>query len=217
MIRSREIALAMALCLAALAGSCSGDKGTNSDGDNGGGESPFLPRTSARNLLRNLATAYAERDSVAYDSLLARDFRSFFSEDDQEIGEGWTLEDEHDAHARMFGSEDVLTLTLSFNLGAVELDEERTTVDDSLYASIISSVNLLLYGRTPAFPDEVAEYQVLGAREKFWFRKNGWTDPANGLPVWSIVEWMALEPAASKEHYTWREIKALFLAESKAP
>ncbi len=217
MIRSRGIALAMALCLAALAGSCSGDKGTNSDGGDGGDEGPFLPRTSARNLLRNLAAAYAERDSAAFDSLLARDFGFFESEEDQEIGARWTLQNEHDAHARMFGSEDVLTLTLSFNLGTVVLDEERTTIDDSVYVSIISNVNLLLYGLTPAFPDEVDEYLVLGAREEFWFRKNGWTDPEDGQPVWTIVEWKSLEPEASEEHYTWGEIKALFVPEFDPP
>ena len=152
----------------------------------------FLSRTSPKNLLENLKASYEERDIAEYDSLLARDFTFFLSPDDQHIEERFDRQQEIGVHENMFDGELVQDLRLTFDPvheSNIVLDEEKSTPDDTWYTTVITNVDLYLFGATPGHPDEPAQgYQMENGQEQFWFRKTGWTD-AEGDSIWTIVEW----------------------------
>ena len=115
----------------------------------------FLPNTSPENLLLNLEKAYDERILVAYDSLMATDFLFYFSEEDQQqFPESYDWQDEHAAHSRMFDPAWVQDLQLSFNIGELTLDEERTTVNDTVWTATVDQVDLYIYGKSPQHPND---------------------------------------------------------------
>jgi hypothetical protein len=167
---------------------------TKNEPDNGG-DPPliFLPRTSPQNLMKNLKAAYEQRDITEFDSLLDPVFTFFFSEEDQNIGERLNRDEEIGIHRGMFDSDMVQDLNLSFDMGAVTLDEERTTVDDSLYVMTLTNVDLYLYGKTPQFPlEDPRGYEMENGQERFWFHKRDYTHPVTKEPIWTIVEWLEL-------------------------
>ncbi len=153
----------------------------------------FKPRTSPQNLMKNLMAAYELRDVTEFDSLLDQAFTFFFSEQDQDISEPYNRDVEIAIHGVMFDSDWVQDLTLSFDMGPLTLDEERTTVDDSLYVMTLTNVDLYLYGKTPLFPLEDARgYEMENGQERFWFHKLDYTHPVTKEPIWTIVEWLEL-------------------------
>jgi hypothetical protein len=178
--------------------------------------SPYLPRTSPANLLHNLQKAYEQRNIAEYDSLLAKDFIFMISREDQQnphFDDSWGKGEEVLIHTRMFDAEMVQTLTVAF-VGAAAVWDPA----DSMYTVVISNVNLLLYGSTPAHPIDVKEYRVVNGRAKFWFRKNGWAASPKPDSIWTIVKWeddafarrAGGHPPVSEEQ-SWGSIKALFL------
>jgi hypothetical protein len=191
--------------LAAFAG-C-GDKETDPGHHE---QSPFLPRTSASNVLHNLRQAYLDRNVAQYDSLLADDFTFVLSVEDQQkpdMPDNWTRDIEVAIHRHMFDPAMAQTLILAFDPADPVWDSA-----DNMYAALISNVSLYLYGSTPAHPTDVKEYRVTGGRGKFWFRKNGWLAPGTADSVWTVVKWQD-NPIGSRgtvESQTWGSIKALY-------
>jgi hypothetical protein len=167
--------------LAAFAG-C-GDKETDPGHHE---QSPFLPRTSASNVLHNLLQAYAHRNMAEYDSLLADDFTFVLSLEDQqrpEMPHSWGRDTEILIHTHMFDADLVRTLTVAFEMGDAVWDP-----GEHLHTASVSNVDLYLYGVTPAHPTDVKEYRASG-QAKFWFRKNAWLSPCTRDSVWTIVKW----------------------------
>ena len=213
-MKSRSRVLIAILGLAALALSCSDDKSTNS---NGGEQDPYLPRTSPENLLENLMLAYKHRDVAMLDSLLDRDFTFFFSEEDQDIGDRLDREDEIPIHEEMFDPDRVEELILSYEIGEITLDEERTTVQDSIYVATVESVYLFVLCPPPwDLHGDLLEFELEHGRERFWFRKVSWVDPGSRKPIWKIIEWRELSggtgPSAPvpTDDVSWGSIKAMF-------
>jgi hypothetical protein len=154
----------------------------------------FVPRTSVANLLENLKAAYDERVPAEYESLLARDFVFVFSDLDQTDptvpSDDLTREDEVRIHESMFDATLVQTLTLRFHydIQELEIDEEYTTENDTIWTLYVTNVYLYLYGGTPQHPNEPEGYELDGGVEQLWFRKNSWTH-SNGSPIWTIMRW----------------------------
>jgi hypothetical protein len=164
---------------------------------NGNIESKFKPRTSPENLLYNLRMAYDERDLSEYDSLLASDFTFFLSPDDIHIAERFNRFEEIEAHQNLFDADLVQQLRLTFDdvtSADVSLDPAKTSVQDSLWTTTLTNVDLYLFGKTPnEHPDEPpGAYQMDDGQEQFWFRRNSWKNPQTGDYIWTIVEWQEL-------------------------
>jgi len=148
---------------------------------------PFLLRTTSQNLLYNLKQAYKLRNAAEYESLLARDFTFVLSAEDAakpDMPDQWGRDPEIQIHQRMFDADMVQQLTLEFVVEDLVWDPT-----DNMYTTIISNVNLYLYGSTPSHPNDPKEYRVANSRAKFWFRKNGWTAPGNPDSIWTVVKW----------------------------
>ncbi len=200
------------LCMAILLASCSGERPTYPWVEPTPG---FRPRTSVQNLLHNLHMAYDERNLTAFDSLLAEDYRFFFAKEDQDIADSLTAAQEHEIHTHMFGLDYVAKLVLSFDIGQVTRDTLEWLPEDDVWTMTITNVDLYVFGRTPRFPeDELKAYEMEDGRQRFWFRRNPWTDPATGDRIWTIVRWRELErgktSAAAPDESTWGQVKWVF-------
>jgi hypothetical protein len=147
---------------------------------------PFLKPTSPENLLANLKTAYRERETAEYESLLAMDFTFVLSPEDAGqpgMPSQWGRNTEIGIHQRMFDEGLVTYLALDFVVGDRVFDDT-----DQLWTVTITNVDLSLTGMTPDHPTPKS-YSVLDGTSKFWFRQNDWTVPGTSDRVWSIVKW----------------------------
>jgi len=152
----------------------------------------YLPRTSAENLLANLKTAYEERQTAPYESLLATDFEFYFAEQDIQIATKYTRDDEIEVHRNMCNSSDVDYVRLEFTLGELLPDPTHADPkypDRNLWTLTATNVDLELRRREGG---DVKTYQLDDGIQKFWFREEAWTDPKNGGKVWTIVQWNEL-------------------------
>lgn len=154
--------------------------------------SVYEPRTSPANLLKNLRTAYLLREAAQYESLLAKDFEFYFSEEDQHIAEKYTRDDEIGVHRRMFSSDEVQQLTLSFNASALTEDVNKPDPkypDRNLWTITLTNVDLLLRRTELGAPKT---YELQEGIEQYWFRQESWIDPDSGQKIWTIVQWKEL-------------------------
>jgi hypothetical protein len=176
----------------------------------------YLPRTTPQNLLHNLKKAYKYRNIAELESLLAENYTSVISEEDQQkpdMGDttyAWGHDTEVSIHMRMFDAEYVQTLSLEYTIG----DPIWDAVLD-MYVVDVQDVSLYLYGSTPGHPTEVREYRVSDGSSRFWFRKNPWTTGARHNSIWTIVRWED-EPVGLRtilgppDRQSWGSIKARF-------
>ncbi len=155
-------------------------------GDHSDKESPFKPRTSPENLLMNLRAAYLERDPVQFDSLLAKDFTfevSEWSVQEENLEPSWGREEEMRIHHHMFEGTSIQQLTLEFDIGPRKDPDEGEEGD-----VVIEIHNVTMYLHAFIEGEEIQK-RVNGDMSRFLFRKNGWTDPATGDSIWTIVRW----------------------------
>ncbi len=155
-------------------------------------EDPYLPRTSAANLLLNLKTAYLLREVAPYESLLARDFEFYFSEEDQSIAEKLTRDEEISIHRNMFGSDEVQNITLSFTTGDLTEDVNKPDPrypDRNLWTITLTNVDLTL---RVVNEGQTTTYELQDGIEQYWFREEAWTDRKTGDKIWTIVQWKEL-------------------------
>jgi hypothetical protein len=159
--------------------------------------------------------AYQERDLIEFDSLLAKDYRFYFAEEDQDLADSLTAEQEVGVHNNLFDSDYVAQLVVSFDMGQVTRDTLEWSPKDDVWTMTITNVDLYVFGRTPRFPeDELRAYEMEDGRQRFWFRRNPWTHGPSGDRIWTIVRWQELErdktsPAAPDES-TWGQIKVAY-------
>lgn len=183
---------------------------------------PFLPRTSAENLLHNFRMAYEHRDAVEIDSLLSADFVFYFSEWDQgrpEIPESWSRDMELEAHASMFDEDYVVTIQLDFVHDVPAPDSALTTEQDTVWTANVSDFDLELFGTPRSHPGGGPQlYKVDDGEVRFWFRRTAVTDPSSGEMIWRIVaarESTYCWPLRGKQPHpaestSWGVVKALF-------
>ena len=147
---------------------------------------PFLPRTSPENLLRNLKLAYEKRNVAEYESLLAVDFTFVLSVEDAGqpgMPSQWGRNTEIAVHWHMLDTDLVTYLALDFVVGGRVFDDIA-----QLWTVTITHVDLELTGMTPDHPISKS-YSVRNGTSKFWFRQNDWTAPGTSDRTWSIVKW----------------------------
>ncbi|MFC1572578.1 hypothetical protein ACFL6M_03160 [Candidatus Eisenbacteria bacterium] len=157
--------------------------------------SVFLLHTSPENLLHNLILAYEERNLSRCDSLFARDYRFRFTPHDQErpgFPDSLSWMDEHEIHLQLLDRELTPTLRLDFEIGEIALDQDRLLSGDSLWTTIVTEVDLYIFGARPNRYSTLEWYGFEGDHQQFWFRKESEMDPSTNERVWSIVEWADL-------------------------
>lgn len=191
------------LILAALALSTTGclfspDKGDSDD--NPPPVSNYKPQTSPQNVLDNLREAYEQRELPAYERLFDPvEFKFVFDPIDldgsPDLPPFWGWADERRVHERMFESEDVLDIRLSFVKGTVQNAEESDgqEIDLTWKKMYITGVELEVETRNPDDPTDNIIYKVSGDRALYFFKEypEELVDDGNGgqRPIWRITEW----------------------------
>ncbi len=177
-------------------------------------------RSSPQALLAGLREAYLDRKIADYDSLLAADFEFYFSEEDQFIAEKFVRSEEIGVHRNMFGSADLLQISLDFTLGELTADQsmpDTLGVDEYLWTILMTNTDLELRRREGG---ELMTYRLDNARERFWFRRESRVTPGGAQPIWTIVEWRELPKDGPDKggtcggtrvaDSTWGRIKSLY-------
>ncbi len=213
MSRNHRYPLSALLLLAALGTACSSDECGPIERDD---PDPFLPRTSAENLLLNLKQAYNDRELAEYDSLLADEFTFVYKPDESTIEEYLDVTQELGIHAHIFGTQYVQELSVDFEIGSPTVDAGQTAPGDTVWTVLMTGVHLMLLGTTPDHPTVTESLELIDATQQFWFKKTGWTDPSSGLPILALVRWEDLGSTAGESNsrgsapLTWGGIKDMF-------
>ncbi len=201
--RTRFLAIILAAPLFGMLAGCpfSTDPTPKDDDDDNGGEVIFLPRTSVENLLENLKQSYLKRDFDQYDSLLAPEFEFVYKPDESTIEEFMDVEEERKVHQRIFGTQYVQELDLSFDVGIAELDSTQydTTYEQFRTTTLLTNVYLRLIGTTPDHPTVTEDLEVQDGRQQFWFVRTSYNDPTTNQPIWKIIRWEDLDTTEGGE------------------
>ncbi|MEZ4649583.1 MAG: hypothetical protein R3E97_12530 [Candidatus Eisenbacteria bacterium] len=194
MFRHRRPGLSLLFCLSILVGlSVAGcdDDSVSPDPV----ESPYLPATSAENLLANLITAMEAKDSAEYEKLFDEEAFTFrFDpvdvEGDDDLPEYWNFGAEAQWSRNAFTSNDVFRIGLAFMIGPLEdvTEEDGEGVDLSWKKVLVTSVNFEMESRNPADPTDNVVFLVQGDRALFFFSIDD-DHTIGGEPTWKIVEW----------------------------
>ncbi len=180
-------------------------------------QASLLPQHSVAETLEKLRYAYAYRDVVLIDSLLAPDFVFEFSDLDQANpyipSDDISRSEEIGIHEAWFSPAFCQSLVLGFDydMGTLEIDEVYSTPDDTLWTIRITNTDLFFYGSTPLHPDEPEGYDVLNGVSVFWFRRE-WDQGPHGEPTYSIVRWKELYFGGGKPpaDVSWGQLKSVF-------
>lgn len=146
----------------------------------------FKERISPENLLHNLRVAYQQKEFEEYILVFSQDFTFVFdprdaNNDSLDIPESWGLEQEQDAHRRLFDAPDIEEIKLDWTPGA-QLQPDRANADVKI---IIRNIFLEVDQRLP--DSNILHLQVRGDAW-FHFRKSDVTT-AEGDTIWEIVWW----------------------------
>ena len=157
--------------------------------------SPYLPATSAANLLDNLITAMVEKNSTEYEKLFDQDeftfrFDPVDLQGDGDLPEYWGFEGEARWSRNAFGSSDVRRVELDFMKGPLldTTEEDGEFVDLSWKKMTVTGVHLELETQNPADPTDPVIFLVSGDRAQFFFSIDE-EHTIGGQPTWKIVEW----------------------------
>ena len=178
-----------------------------------GGEptpSNYKPQTSAANVLDNLRTAYEERKLEEYTKLFDPIEFSFRFDpvdlrDQPDLPAFWSWTEEEAVHRKMFDSEDVIDISLTFIKGQVQdVDEgDGEQIDLSWKKMTITGVQLEVETKNPDDPTDNIIYKVNGDRALYFFKEypDEQVPDANGVmkPLWRITEWRDIRIGARPE------------------
>lgn len=161
---------------------------TERDGDGGTVEPPeeYKARTSPENLLHNLRVAYKQKDYEKYVELFAEDFTFVFNpldaqNDSLDIPDSWGLEQEKEAHRKLFSAPDIEDIILEWRPDP-QLPPDFENADTKI---IVRNITLEVTQRLPS--GEPLFLQVAGDAW-FHFRKGDETT-AEGDTIWEVVWW----------------------------
>ncbi|MEZ4649586.1 MAG: hypothetical protein R3E97_12545 [Candidatus Eisenbacteria bacterium] len=220
MIRQRLQVSGLLFCLCL----CVGLVGPGCDDDSVSPDpivSPYLPATSAANLLDNLITAMEARNSSEYEKLFdEEEFKFRFDPVDLEgennnLPEFWGFDGEAQWSRNAFESTDVLRISLEFDKGPLQdvAPEDGEFVDLSWKKMMVTSVHLEIEMKNPADPTDNVIFLVQGDRAQFFFAIDE-EHTIGGEPTWKIVEWrdIRIEGRPSLvEEKSFGGIKSIFL------
>jgi len=148
----------------------------------------FRERTSPRNVLHNIETAYEQKNVSKYMDCLSDDFIFYTSEEDQTGGDPldpqWYRIDEEEMHEGLFGTSqiDYISLTLTVS-DTTHFPGDPQDPDDDEYV-FIENVDLRVY--------EVGGYlRKATTPQEYHFRIDDQVGP-NGETLWEIYRWWDL-------------------------
>ncbi len=151
--------------------------------------SEWLPQSSPAYCLANLQNAYLKRSFNEYLKLFATDFTFVFSPAD--VGDpvdptpaSWGLDEERDTHEKMFSSDLLDRIQLSFEQDAAE--ESNDEFPDTWKVNV-HEINLILDTRKEN--NEVWIYKVVDGQATFYFKQYPNEKASDGRPLFRIWRW----------------------------
>lgn len=181
----------------------------------------YLPRTSPENVLRNLETAWKNRDIEEYAKLFAEDFRFYFDEGTRQqngtLPVFWNAVDESTQIAALFSSPLVTDIRIKLQFGPAK-DAGEPGRPGWVYIDVLDTF-LEVDLEPEAGELEGLTLRIDGQKQRFFFRK-GRTPEDTESEIWYIVEWRdfgnAQAPGRTSEGLlveptTWSRIKSLNL------